>query len=71
MSLCPIASSSKTTKPPVETESVDALGTSVKKEKKSGKTSAKKFYVLFVGQIPYTATTEDITKHFSKAGEND
>ncbi|XP_063952912.1 uncharacterized protein LOC129257427 [Lytechinus pictus] len=63
-------SSSAAVKPPVKTESVDALETQGKKSgKTSGKTSTKKFYVLFVGQIPYSATTEDITKHFSKAGE--
>ncbi|XP_030827921.1 nucleolin 1 [Strongylocentrotus purpuratus] len=57
-------STDKTVKPPVEAESADTTET---KGKKSGKKA--KFYVLFVGQIPYSATTEDVTKHFSTAGE--
>ncbi|XP_072173754.1 uncharacterized protein [Diadema setosum] len=50
-------------------ESTDALAPSQSGDVKARKQSDKKFYVLFVGQIPYTATTEDITKHFSKAGD--
>lgn len=47
------------------------LQTDDSKDKSDTKTSQKKkkkAYILFVGNLPYTVTAEEIREHFSKTG---
>ncbi len=40
-----------------------------KKEQKPSKKEKKIYYIVFVGNLPYTTTVDDVRKHFQRTGQ--
>ena len=54
----------------IEDEDMSEKNVPEKKSETPGKKDKKKFYVLFLGNLPYSATVDDINNHFQQIGTN-